>query len=479
MTAITRTYRTRIAAPVHELDAWHRRPGAFERLTPNWAGAEILESQGTVLPGDWKLLKIRALGPAGVQWKLVHQPGEGEYGFVDVQEHGPFASWRHVHRFLPDGELASILEDEVTYELPLGSAGSWLMEHRINDTIDRLFAFRHDRTRMDLERHFSVTLARPSRIAIAGASGLVGQRLACFLRSGGHHVERLVRRPPQAADEIFWNPANGEIDSAALEGSDAVINLAGVSIAGGRWSRKRKAAIRNSRIDGTRLLADTLANLSAKPEVFVSTSAVGYYGNGGSETLTEESPQGAGFLADVCAQWEAAAKPAADAGIRVVHPRFGVVLGAEGGMLAILARIFSLGAGGPLGNGQQFMSWIALDDLLGVLLECVSNPALSGPVNATSPQPVTNREFSSSLASVLHRPAVMRTPAFAMRLAAGQMAKEVILTSQRAVPEKLLQERFSFALPSLEQTLRHEFGRYDMPAAALPAGTMTSKARAS
>ena len=479
MTAITRTYRTRISVPVQELDSWHRRPGAFERLTPVWAGAEIVESHGTVLPGDWKKLKVRSVGPASFAWKLTHQTGDTPHGFVDVQESGPFASWRHVHRFLPDGDLASLLEDEITYELPLGSAGSWLMEDRTNETLDRLFTFRHDRTRMDLQRHFNAPIARPSRIVVAGSSGLVGERLVPFLQAGGHQVLRLVRRQPASANEIFWNPESGEIDAASLEGVDAVINLAGVSIAGGRWTGKRKNAIRDSRIDGTRLLAETLANVATRPAVFVSTSAVGYYGDGGRETLTEQSPRGSGFLAEVCEAWEAAAQPAADAGIRVVHPRFGIVLGAEGGMLALLSRIFSMGAGGPLGNGAQFMSWIALDDLLGILLECVSNPNLTGPVNATSPGPVTNREFSSTLASVLHRPALVRTPSFAMRLAAGQMADELILTSQRAVPARLLEERFNFAFPSLERALRHEFGAYVPAPSALPAGAAPTEARLS
>ncbi|MGE3799208.1 MAG: NAD-dependent epimerase/dehydratase family protein, partial [Thermomicrobiales bacterium] len=286
MTEVTRTYRTRIAVPAQELDAWHRRSGAFQRLTPSWAGANVLESQGSVAPGDWKRLKVNAVGSAGFTWKLIHRQGDSPYGFVDIQESGPFASWRHAHRFLPDGEAASILEDEVTYAPPLGNFGALLMEGRLNETLDRLFTFRHQRTEVDLERHFTAPIPRPSRIAIAGASGLVGSRLVPFLQAGGHQAMRLVRREPVSPDEIYWNPATGEIDAAALEGIDAVINLAGVSIAGGRWSAKRKAAIRRSRIGGTRLLAETLASLSTKPAVFVSTSAVGYYGNGGDSVLT-------------------------------------------------------------------------------------------------------------------------------------------------------------------------------------------------
>jgi uncharacterized protein (TIGR01777 family) len=270
---------------------------------------------------------------------------------------------------------------------------------------------------------------------------------------------------------VSWNPATGEINAAALEGLDAVVNLAGVSLFAPRWTASRKEAIRKSRIDGTRLLAHTLAALNDKPAVFVSTSAVGFYGDRGDTVLTEHEPHGQGFLADTCHAWEAAATPAAEAGIRVVHPRFGVVMAGEGGMLPLVAKVFQLGAGGKLGSGRQYLSWIALDDLLGILLESIANEQLRGPVNAVAPVPVTNAEFTAALAGVLHRPSFMPAPAVALRLAGGQMMEELALASQRAVPACLDKHGFPFAFPAIEHALRHELGRFEH--AQMPAGMPT------
>jgi hypothetical protein len=304
-------------------------------------------------------------------------------------------------------------------------------------------------------------LVRPQRIAISGASGLVGSQLVPFLRAGGHDVARLVRRRPSAADEIAWDPAAGQIDAAALEGMDVVIHLAGTSIAGGRWTNARKAAILSSRLQGTSLLAETLAGLQRPPRALISASGIGYYGDAGNVPLTEESPQGAGFLADVCRTWEEATAPAAASGIRVVLPRLGVVLSGRGGLLTRLTPAFRFGLGGPLGSGEQFMSWIALDDLLGVLLRAIADDRLVGPVNAVAPQAVSNRAFAETLGRVLGRPAVLRAPASALRLAMGELADELILASQLARPTRLEEVGFSFAFPALEDALRQEMGQYD------------------
>lgn len=455
--SITRVYRTRIPATPDELTAWHASPGAFDRLTPPWRRVEVVERQGTILPGDRKTLHIPLAGPAGIDWTLRHEALDGVTGFADVQVNGPFRSWRHEHRFLPDRDGGSVLEDRLTWELPRGTsiAGGWVQRE-----LDRLFAFRHERTRHDLARLAGGESDRPLRIAITGASGLVGSRLVAFLRAGGHEVVRLVRGPAEAPDEAHWDPMAGEIDAAALEGLDAVVHLAGASIAGGLWTRKRKVAIRDSRIFGTHLLAKTLAELERPPAVLVSTSAVGYYGSRGDEALNEASAPGEGFLAGVVQGWEDAATPAARAGIRVAHPRFGVVLAGEGGMLPLISLPFRLGVGGPLGTGRQYFSWIALDDLIGILWAAITDPGLEGPVNAVAPQETTNAEFTETLARVLHRPAFFRVPASVARLAAGQLADEVILTSQRVVPARLEDAGFQYAYPTLERALRHELGRY-------------------
>lgn len=293
-------------------------------------------------------------------------------------------------------------------------------------------------------------------IAITGSTGLVGRSLVSTLEADGHLVRPMVRRPPRAErNEIRWDPAGGTIDAAELGSVDAVIHLAGEGIAAHRWTPAVKERIRDSRVRGTKLLCDTLANLATKPSVLVSASAIGYYGNRGDEILNESSPPGKGFLADVCQQWEAATHAARDADIRVVNLRIGVVLSRDGGALAQMLTPFRLGVGGVLGSGQQFMSWISLDDLVRVIQFALSAAALAGPVNATAPEPVTNREFTKALGRVLGRPTIFPMPAFAARLAFGEMADELLLSSARVEPRALIDDEFEFLHQQLEPALRH------------------------
>jgi hypothetical protein len=292
----------------------------------------------------------------------------------------------------------------------------------------------------------------PLRVAVTGASGLVGTELVRCLEGDGHTVVRLVRRDPRSAAEIRWDPEAGRVDAAALEGVDAVVNLAGENV-GERWTDERKRRIRASRIDGTRALAEAMAGLAQKPKVLVNASAVGIYGNRGDERLDEMSPPGGGFLAGVVRDWEAAAEPAASAGIRVALPRLGVVLTGRGGALAKMLTPFRLGAGGPFGSGTQWMSWVSLDDAVDVLYLATVDERLSGPVNVVAGA-VTNAEFVHTLGRVLNRPAIVPVPRFALKLAFGQMAEETILYSQRAEHRKLTQLGYSFAHPELEETLR-------------------------
>ncbi len=294
------------------------------------------------------------------------------------------------------------------------------------------------------------------RILISGSTGLIGSALASALQADGHEVHRLVRRRADAtAPDIFWDPPNETIDTAALEGFDAVVHLAGENIAGGRWTRARMARIRDSRVNGTRLLAGSLAQLQQPPEVLLSASAIGIYGNRPGEALSEESTPGEGFLADVCRQWEAAAQEAAGADIRVIALRFGMVLAAGGGALAKMLPPFRLGLGGPVGSGRQEVSWIALDDAVAAIAYLLADKTTTGPVNLVAPQPVTNRRLAKSLGRVLHRPALMRLPALAARIVLGRMADELLLASQRVVPRRLLQSGFQFNHPELDAALRH------------------------
>ena len=297
------------------------------------------------------------------------------------------------------------------------------------------------------------------RVAVSGASGLVGSALIPVLISAGHEVRPMVRPGGRRAPgSIAWDAEAGSLDLAALQGVDAVVHLAGESIAS-RWTDERKRRIRDSRVKGTRLVAQSIARLATRPSVLVCASAVGVYGPRGSEPLDERAASGTGFLAEICRAWEAAADPARAAGIRVVHTRFGVILSAQGGALAKMLIPFKLGVAGKVGSGDQYMSWIALDDVVGVIQYALGTAELSGPVNTVAPTPVTNLEFTKTLGRVLSRPTVLPMPAVAARLAFGEMAQELLLSGQRAVPARLLAIGFRFRYPDLEQALRSILGR--------------------
>jgi len=294
------------------------------------------------------------------------------------------------------------------------------------------------------------------RVLISGSTGLIGSALSGSLRAAGHDAGGLVRPGRTAgADDVRWDPAMGTIDQDALAGFDAIVNLAGESISG-RWTRAKKDRIRDSRVCSTRTLSEVLGKLppNVRPRVFVSASAIGYYGNRGDELLAEDAGPGETFLSDVCRQWEAATAPAAEAGIRVANARFAVVLSARGGALSEMLTPFRMGLGGRIGSGRQYISWIALADAVGAIGRIIEDDSQTGPVNIASPNPVTNAEFAAALARALHRPALLPTPAFAARLALGQMADELLLASARVVPRKLRDAGFEYLFPNLDEAIR-------------------------
>ncbi|MBI4469447.1 MAG: TIGR01777 family protein [Acidobacteria bacterium] len=297
------------------------------------------------------------------------------------------------------------------------------------------------------------------RIAITGSTGFLGSALLPFLTSGGHTVRRMVRaRPAASTDDILWDPERQVIDPGALEGLDAVIHLAGENIAG-RWSTEKKRRIRDSRVLGTRLLAESLARVRQPPQVLICASATGYYGDRGDEVLSDESPPGVGFLAGVCREWEAASDEAAAKGIRVVRLRFGIILSPAGGALARMLLPFRLGVGGKIGSGQQYWSWISFEDVIGTIHHALITPSLIGPVNAVAPHPVTNEEFTRILGRVLGRPAIFPMPAFAARMALGEMAEELLLSSARVEPRRLVSSGYNFRHLELEDALKDMLGR--------------------
>jgi uncharacterized protein len=291
------------------------------------------------------------------------------------------------------------------------------------------------------------------RIVVSGATGFVGSALVAFLAKAEHDVVRLVRSRTRESD-AQWNPDRGEIEAQKLGGCEAVMHLAGENISAGRWTAAKKERLLTSRVKGTRLLAETVAAMTRPPRVFVSSSAVGFYGDRGSEWVREDSPSGSGFLAEVCRQWEAATRPAEQKGIRVVRLRTGVVLARHGGMLGKIALPFKLGVGGKVGSGNQYLSWISLTDLCRVVLFAIENPDLQGAVNAVAPNPVTNLEFTKTLGRVLSRPTIFPLPAFVARLALGEMADELLLASTRVEPAKLQAAAFKFTHPTLAPALR-------------------------
>jgi hypothetical protein len=450
--------KSELPHPAASVFAWHARPGALERLIPPWSKARVVAKHGGIEAGARVELRM-PVGPMSVRWLAEHRNYVEGREFTDVQVDGPFSLWEHTHRVTPNGASSCTLEDTIRYRLPVGALGDAFGGSFVRSELVRMFAYRHRVTAQDLDAHAKCEAA-PASVAVTGASGLVGSVLVPFLRCGGHRVVEIGRSyATPTVDQLRWNPARGELDTTALEGIDAVVHLAGDNIASGRWSDARKRSILESRVGPTRLLAEKLAAMKRKPRVLVSASAIGFYGERGDTAVTEADAVGDGFLSDVCRQWEAAVEPAVRAGIRVVTLRIGVVLSARGGALARMLPPFLLGGGGVLGSGRQYMSWISLEDLVGLAHHAVVDDRLSGPVNAVAPMAVTNREFTRTVARVLRRPAIVPVPALALRAAVGEMADALLLSSTRVASTKLGDSGFVFRDADLETALRWNLGR--------------------
>lgn len=452
--------RSRMPVPATELFAWHTREGAFERLQPPWESVKVLERSGEgIQEGVRAAVRIR-VGPVPVKLVARHTKYIEGSLFQDTQESGPFAKWVHTHRMWPEPPASSVLEDDVEYAPPMGPLGQAFGGRHIRRRLERMFAYRHAITREDLRRHAAFAGQGPLTVAVSGASGLVGGALRPFLTSGGHRVRQLVRGKADAArGQVAWSPDKGEVDVAALEGVDAVVHLSGASIAGKRWTPAYKDVIRESRTCSTRTLAEALARMERKPRVLVSASAMGIYGDRGDEVLTEASAPGDDFLASVCRDWEAATKAAEDAGIRVVHLRIGVVLDPRGGALASLVPAFLLGAGGPVGSGQQWMSWVSLEDVVGLIHFALFTEGLRGPVNAVAPGAVHQEAFAKTLGRVLSRPSFMPLPAGVVRMGMGEMGQALLLSGAHVKPEAALRQGYTFMHTELEPLLRFTLGR--------------------
>lgn len=460
MAKATFTARSPLPASADEAFAWHERPGAFERLSPPWDPPEIVDRTGGIADGE-VTLRLR-VGPAPITWRLAHRDYVPGRSFRDVQVEGPFKSWSHEHRLIPRPDGGCDMEDAVEYELPFGFIGR-SMQRTLIDRLAQLFTYRHAVLAADLRSHARLP-KRPLKVAITGATGMLGRNLAALLSTGGHEVLRLVRPQTQPlrfeiGRAVAWNPADGTLDAAALEGCDALVHLAGRNVAEGRWNEERKRAIRDSRVDVTRALVAGLARLDRPPPVVVSASAIGFYDPSPDGERDESTPVGSGFFPDLVRDWEAACDPLRERGVRVVHPRIGVVLTPEGGALERMLPPFKAGVGGQIGDGTQWLSWIAMDDVLGALLAALGDANLVGPVNLTGPDPATNHTFVRTLAHVLGRPAVVPVPSAGVKLLFGEMGATLLLGGARVLPRALEAAGYPFRFPTLEQALRHELGR--------------------
>ena len=434
--------------------AWHLRPGALARLTPPFESSEILDSGGV---GDGARVTVRAALLPGIDslWSMEHFDVAPPDHFRDRMLRGPFETWEHFHGFAELGPDRTRATDTITWALPFGALGA-LADGMVRARLDRLFTYRHATLAADLAEHARAE-SRTLRVAITGASGLLGRQLAPFLTTGGHQVTSLVRGTPKSG-EVRWDP-RGRWDARALEGYDAVIHLAGEGIADGRWSAARKARIRSSRVEGTASLVSALAELARPPKALIGASAMGIYGDRGDEELTEGSTTGSDFLAEVARGWEAAAEPLRRVGTRVVHLRFGVLLSPAGGALAKMLPPILAGIGGRLGSGGQWMSWLALDDAIYLVHRAILDERYQGPLNAATPTPYTNALFTKALGRIVRRPTFIPVPAFALKALFGEMASGTILASQRLVPARLQEFGFEWRYPALEGALRHLLGR--------------------
>lgn len=446
--------QSRINGSAPAVFAWHERPGALERLTPPWMALKSVSATHGLYPGSRVRVNLSVMG-LPFSMEAEHLDYKPHHMFRDRLLKSPFSKWTHTHGFTDLGDGTSELEDSIRYTFPFYFTG-W-MKKLAEQEVARMFEFRHRITQEDIARHR--ICPGPLTVLVSGASGVIGRQLCYFLTTGGHRVIRLVRRRPRpGGDEIFWDPALGQLDLRGAGSIDAVVNLNGNRIFSGWWTRKRRAEIIRSRTDSTRTLALAIGRLASPPEVFISASAVGYYGETGEKVVTEASPPGSLFISKICQEWERAANPAMAAGIRTVFARIGVALTPGGGALAELLPAFKLGLGTRIANGSQYMSWISMDDVLYALYHTMYTPTLEGAVNIVAPAPVTNIDFTRDLAAVLGRPAPFAIPGGAVEFLWGKRGREVLLSSTRVMPEKLLASGFRFRHPRLFDALGGSLG---------------------
>ncbi len=425
---------------------WIVRPGVFTRLIPPSENLTLVDEQGKpmfdqgIAEGVLKHFKI-ARGPITVSWDALHQSFKPGFEFVDKQVRGPFASFEHTHTLKETGPDSCVMIDSIDLSgvATIGARG----------LLEKNFQFRAKRIVADLALHARYADLPRLKIGITGASGMIGSQLLALFRSGGNEVYPFVRRRTGGEQEIYWNPETQEIETEKMRKLDVVIHLAGENLADHRWTDAFKQKILKSRVDGTRLISEALASFSDRKRKFIAASAIGFYGDTDDRWVDEQSKHGTGFLAEVCQNWESAI--VASEHVTAIRARIGIVLSQKGGALQKLIQATRLGGGAIIGSGEQWMSWIALDDVLSAFYALTFDPKAQARVyNLVSPQPVQQKDFAKSLAKVLHRPTLLKLPRFAVQMGFGQMGEETVLQGQRVKNQALSDLGFEYRFPSLE-----------------------------
>ena len=452
-------HTTKVVTNVEETFAWHERKGAFRRLMPPWETAEQVGENSSLENGSRLTFKF-PMGPIKMKWVAEHSGYNPPHAFEDTMVSGPFKTWHHVHSFVETEDGTCRIEDHVQFTLPMGVLGRVFGGGNIKRRLIRMFRAREIRLAKDTKRYKDFAHLDRKRILIAGSSGLIGRQLIAFFDTADHEVWRLVRGTP-GKNQIQWQPSEGKINPQDLEDFDAVIHLGGAGIGDKRWTKKRMELLRESRTQSTELLANTLAQLEKKPEVFIVSSAIGFYGNRGDEELTEESPRGEGFLPELCDAWEQSAQPARDAGIRTIHCRTSLVLDATGGALKKMLLPAQLGAGGPIGWGKQWYSWMSMDDQVYGINHVMMTKKCNGVYNFSSPTPVRQKIFAKTLGKVLWRPSFIPVPTFGIWLLLGKMGVTLATDSSKVLPNRLLESGYEFQHTTLEPALRDALGKWN------------------
>ena len=449
-------------ATKEEIWNWYNSPGSFRRIMPEWEGI-IPMNAGMIEDGGETVFKVR-IGPVRKTWIAKHHSIVSGESFADRMEKGPFGMWNHVHRFESTGDGMTTIFDDIEYKLPLHFLTGWTAGFTVVPRMRQLFKYRSARIKCDIKQ-IQATAEQPrQKVLVSGSTGMIGLQLCAFLETAGHDVYRLLRPNTKLPADVNiektvrWNDHTGEVLSGDMNGFDSVIHLAGAGIGDKRWSNNRKKLIRDSRIIPTENLSRLLATIDEPPKALLCGSAIGFYGNRGSEKLDENSASGNDFLSDLCSGWENACAPAIDAGIRVVNLRSGIVVSPLGGAVSKLLLPAKMGVSGPVAGGKQIQSWISLNDEVFAIHHLMMTDTCSGPYNLTAPNPLPQKNFAKILGHVVRRPAFMPLPGFVVRIMFGEMGQKLILEGQHVMPTKLQESGFEFAYSDLESCLRNCLG---------------------